>query len=330
MDNKKDFTLTISNIIKDEISRNPDIQYLTPAHAPLINQIVSNYNLPLMKQNGNAEMIYVGAPTGAGKEALVRKIIMDNPDKNFLILNMDMFRHYHNEIVKKSGRILDKDFAEQTNQTSFELYHIIQKMILKEFAGINIIQTGTMRNLEWIINILEQYKNVLSPKYTLSLSTLAVPANESAFSIFERYLNMVKTRESSEIPLRYTSLSYHHATIKDFCSNLEYFENSPDNHYFESIKVYRRSKNILDNSENTLIYDSNSKQSNTSATICINNIINSTAAISTERVLALLDIIKNNSDYLKSQGLYNLILTSLLSIVPQLKSLHDKSFQNLQ
>ena len=68
----------------------------------LIQQILSNYeeegcikrqdsDLPQEKKNG--ELIFVGAPTGAGKDYLVAKISSQNREKRYVELNMDIFRH---------------------------------------------------------------------------------------------------------------------------------------------------------------------------------------------------------------------------------------------
>lgn len=323
MNNIDNLTSKIEQLIESEKETNPDIQYLNTSHAKLISQIVSNYNLiPSTDSTPNAQMIFLGAPTGAGKDTLVRKIMADNPDKNYIVLNMDMFRHYHNEISDSQEQISDRDFAQKTNQTSYELYYIIQELILKEFPGTNVIVTGTIRDLEWVKEIIKRYKNDPKTNYNISLATLAVPINESAFSIFERYLNMVNTRDSSNTPLRYTDLSYHDDTVKKFVSNVRFFEDdlhlNKDTSLFDYIQVYRRSKDILDLSEDTLVYDSNNPNSDKCAFAHIHEIMNSTSAIGDSRVSQLLDIIKENSDYLKSQGLYKSILTDLGNIVPQL------------
>lgn len=323
MNNLEELTLKVEQIIKFEKENNPDIQYLTPAHAKLIAQIISNYKLNSNNEvRPHAKMIFLGAPTGAGKDTLVRKIMLDYPEKNFVVLNMDMFRHYHNEISGVDEHISDKDFAKKTNQTSYELYYIIEQTILKEFPGTDVIVTGTMKDLDWVKEIVERYKNDPNTNYDISLSTLAVPIKESAFSIFERYLNMIDTRDSSNTPLRYTDLEYHNATIKDFTSNVRYFENdlhnNPNNSFFDSIKVYRRNKDMYDLSEDTLIYDSNNQSSEKCATTCIHEIMNTNLPIDPSRIASLLDIIKRNSDYLKSQNLYKDILTDLEKILPQL------------
>lgn len=329
MNNLEELTLSI---IEYEKSTNPDIQYLNTSHAKLLSQIISNYSLVPCKENyPHAQMLFLGAPTGAGKDTLVRKIKLDNPDKNFVVLNMDMFRHYHNEITNKQEYISDKDYALKTNQTSYEVYYIIQEVILKGFPGTNVMITGTLRNLAWVQDIINRYKNDLKTNYSTSLITLAVPKKESAFSIFERYLTMVNTRNSSSnIPLRYTGLDYHDDTIKQFLANILFFEKdyaqNPNNRFFDNIKVYRRNQDIFNLSEDTLIYDTNDVNSNNSSAFShIHNIIYSEPNINHTRISHLLDITKQNSEYLKSQNLYKSILMDLKNICPQF----HKSFEDI-
>lgn len=309
------------SLIEYEKRTNPDIQHLTAAHAPLIAQIISNYNL--VPQNDgtvpHAKMIFLGAPTGAGKDTLVRKITADNPDDNFVILNMDMFRHYHGEITGSNDYISDKNFAKATNQTSYELYYIIQELILREFPGTSVIVTGTMRDFDWVQEIVDRYKKDPLTKYDISLVTLAVPIKESAISIFERYLRLVDERDTnSNEPLRYTELSYHNDTVHKFAANMRLIEDDlhqNPNSLFSSIKVYRRNKDIFDLSEDTLVYDSKKPDPAKCAHAHIFTIMNSEPNITRERVASLLDIVHKNSDYLKSQGLYESIPKDIESIV---------------
>ena len=307
-------------------SVNPDITHLETHHAPLIAQIVCNYNLTPAPFGTipEAQMIFLGAPTGAGKDTLNRKIELENKDTNFVTLNMDMFRHYHNEIIGSDAFISDEEYAKVTNQTSYELYYIIQELILREFPGTNIIITGTMRDLDWIQEISDRYRYDKRTKYKLSLATLAVPTKESALSIFERYLRMVDTRDlSSNAPLRYTDLKYHGDSIKRFTDNVMFMENdlhqNPGNSYFSSIKVYRRSKDITDFSEDTLVYDSSNPDPNMCAHSHILNIMNTEPEFDPDRVYELLEIIKRNGDYLKKQGLYESIITNIKNIVTKSK-----------
>lgn len=328
MNNVEQLTVKVKNIIESEKNTNPDIQYLLPSHAALIAQIMSNYTL---KENTSrtpeADMIFLGAPTGAGKDTLVRKLMLDNPDKNFIVLNMDMFRHYHNEISPTHEPISDKEFARKTNQTSYELYYIIQETILRHFPGTDVIVTGTIKDLAWVKEIVERYKHDPNTNYHISLATLAVPTHESAFSIYERYLTMVDSRDSDTDPLRYTDLQYHNETIKDFISNVNFFENnlkeSKPNRYFDSIKVYKRHKNMFDLSENTLLYDSKTSPQYENATSHLQSIMASNNPISPVRISALLDILERNTSYLKSQGLYKEILTDLGKVLPEISKTTD-------
>lgn len=322
----------ILKIIEEEKAINPDIHYLTTSHAPLIAQIVSNYKLSRksneeLKDKLSATMLFIGAPTGAGKDSLVKKVMSDNKDKNFVVLNMDMFRYYHNQIVGVSEKILDKDFAVKTNQSSYELYYIIQEIILREFPGTDVIVTGTIKDLEWVKEIVKRYKKDSKTNYSASLLTLAVPENESAVSIFERYLNLVDERGTSTASLRYTDLSYHSETIKNFISNVGYFENELNNNtFFDSIKVYRRSKDLYDVSEDTLIYDSKSYNQGKTAVSVINKIMRDEHSIDSNRAVRLLNIIERNMEYLKSQGLYENIKRDLEKILKQLNRKQDFDF----
>lgn len=309
------------SLIEYEKSVNSDIQHLTAAHAPLIAQILSNYNLTPAPGGTipQAKMIFLGAPTGAGKDILVRKITADNPENNFVILNMDMFRHYHREITGSNDYISDKNFAKATNQTSYELYYIIQELILREFPGTSVIVTGTMRDFDWVKEIVNRYKTDSKTNYDVSLVTLAVPIKESAISIFERYLRLVDERDlESQEPLRYTDLEYHNDTVHKFASNVHLIEDDlhqNQDSLFSSIKVYRRNKDIFDLSEDTLVYDSQKPDPNKCAYAHIFTIMNSEPNITRERVSELLDIVKRNSEYLKAQGLYESIPKDIESIV---------------
>lgn len=320
----------IEKLIKYEKITNPDIQYLKPEHATLIAQIISNYKLkePTSKKP-SAQMIFLGAPTGAGKDTLVRKIMSDNPEENFVVLNMDMFRTYHNIISETDDYISDKDYARTTNQSSYELYYIIQELILREFPGTSVIVTGTMKDLDWVKEIANRYRLEPNTNFNIKLVTLAVPINESAFSIFERYLNMVNTKGSSTAPLRYTDLKYHNDTIQGFSQNLHILEDElhskKENSLFKSIQVYRRSNDIFDLSEDTLIYDSNFPTSDKCAFTHIYEIMHSKNSISPERISRLLSIVEANSEYLKSQNLYSSIKEDLHNIVSQEEINQDKT-----
>ena len=229
---------------------------------------------------------------------------------------MDMFRHYFSSI-DSSQQISDKNFAANTNQISYEIYYLIEELILNYYNGTNIILTGTIKDTPWIENILKKYKNY---NYSVSLAILAVPYSESAISIYERYLNMVKTQLESKTnddsPIRFTGLQYHDETFNAFPKSLNFFENSLNSKpgvLLDNISVFKRDKSIHDLSEDTLLYSS-SVPSSTTATDLVTSILNSEHTIDLKRFTTLLDITEKYSDYLKSKNVYNEILESLKKI----------------
>lgn len=326
MNYMKDLIFKIEDLIKYEKATNLNIHYLNVSHAKMIAQILEGLNLPRRKYENtgiySAEMIFIGAPTGTGKDTLVNKIKLENPEKAFIVLNMDMYRHYYKDVIGVDAVISDRDYAKATNQISYEIYYLLQEIILREFPGTNIIITGTMRDLNWVTQIVKRYKYDKKTKYKISLLTLAVPENESIFSIFERYLRLVDKKKSENSPLRYTSLNYHRATSENFISNVKFFENTLNdkNSLFDSIKVYRRNKDMFDFSEDTLIYDSSWNDVNTSAEASLNNIITSNIPIEKNRANSLFNIIDENSDYLKNQGVYSEIISGLNGILPYMEN----------
>lgn len=323
MDDNKILDNQILNILNKGIS-DGEIKVLTEKDIPLLNQIASNF--PLSNNKNSSEMIFVAAPTGAGKDTLVRKITSNNPEKNYVVLNMDMFRHYYSSI-DSSKEISDKNFAQDTNQVSYEIYYLIEELILNYYNSTNVILTGTIKDTPWIESILRKYKK---HNYSVSLSALAVPYSESAVSIYERYLNMVQTQLESkshdDSPIRFTGLNYHDETFHAFTKSLKFFEdslNSEPGVLLDNISVYKRDKSIHDLSEDTLLYSS-SMPSSTTATALVTSILNSEHIIDPKRFTALLDITEKHSEYLKSENVYNEILESLKKVY-SLNKKTDKS-----
>ena len=338
MTNLEGLTSKLKEIIKYERETNEDIKYTDESNAKLLSQIIMNMGLKKENLDGSnekpkAKMIYLGAPTGAGKDILVRKLRALEPDKKYVVLNMDIFRYYHSEITGEPDTILDKDYAKKTNQSSYEMYYLIQEAILKEFPGTNVIVTGTMKDIEWVKSIMRRYRDDSNTNYNVEMNALAVEKNESAFSIFERYLNLVDARDSSVRSLRFTDIGYHNATTKDFIKNVKVIEDNMNENekdrLIDGIKVFRRNVDIFDRDEDTILYDSKlPEQYGTSCIPLIKEKMNNFALIDNERIERLINILKKNKRYLLSQGLYKDILNALREIlISQLDSEQRKMFE---
>lgn len=302
----------------------------------VIQQIFNNYeqsnNLHQDFENipKNAELIFVAAPTGAGKDNLVVKLNLQNPDKNYIELNMDIFRHYYSEFLPNVNELADKTFAVQTNKFSYELYMTIQEILLTEFPGTNIIITGTIRETDWVEETFRKYKNNPYTNYTIKLASLAVPKKESAISVIQRYVMIVdaRSKEDDFIPgtARYTTKDYHDETYEKFPQSLAYFENIDykidENGKFvkkpakecliDVFEVYKRNKVIYDYSENTLMYSSEREYNKSSSALeAVEKLRNAPVKISHSDMGKLLHKIYENRDYFKSQGTFKEIVLDM-------------------
>ena len=147
-----------------------------------------------MEERKKAELIFVAAPTGAGKDTLVARLNYNNKEKKYIELNMDIFRHYFPIFIQDIKKINDKNFANITNEFSYEIYVTIQDILLQEFPGTNIIITGTLREIDWVEKALYKFKQDKKTDYEIKFACLAVPKKESAMSIIRRYLGIIDAR----------------------------------------------------------------------------------------------------------------------------------------
>lgn len=327
----------IKNIINQEIE-SKRFSVLDESSVNLIRQIISNYeeknNLRQNFENlpKKAELIFVAAPTGAGKDSLVARLNNANPEKNYIELNMDMFRHYFSRFIP-DVKLQDRTFADQTSEFSYEMYYTIQEVLLTEFPGTNIIITGTLWKTDWVQETFEKYKQNKNTDYSITLASLAVPEKDSAFSILKRYVSIVDTgilgkdEDGKEIyskdflpgSARYTSLDYHNATYNRFPESLRYFQNMFEKgELIDCMKVYRRSKKELDFSDDTLVYSSdNIMQSDQNALDTVIKLRNSESQITQDDIFSLFEVLTDskNQSYFKSQNVIEEIVFDLAEIL---------------
>lgn len=321
----------IREIIKTETDKKHFSELNLDNHVELIQQLVENYettnnlyqdlsNLP--KQG---ELIFLAAPTGAGKDSLVMKLNANNPDKKYIELNMDMFRHYFPMFIQDLSTLTDKTFAKKTNEFSYEIFMTIQELLLNEFPGTNVIITGTLREANWPEQILRNYKNSKNTNYKIKLISLAVPRKESAISTIKRYVEIVddqtKRPDFIDGTARYTSLNYHDETYERFPINLRFFEENLINNpgeLIDSMEVYRRSKSMLDFNDDNLVYSSEREQDkNKTAIMAINELREKDYEIDINTAKHILNKIQNNVAYLKSQETFDEVISNLGTLLRQ-------------
>jgi hypothetical protein len=247
---------------------------------------------------------------------------MKNPEKKYIELNMDIFRHYFAEFIPNVEELNDKTFAKQTNEFAYEIYMTIQEILLSEFPGTNIIITGTLREIDWVEETFRRYKKNEFTNYKIKLISLAVPKKESAFSVIKRYIEIVDVEQNREDFLpgtaRYTSLRYHDETYERFPNNLKHFENMflvidengnrvlrpEEDRLIDVMEVHRRSKVMGDYDEDTLVYSSEMEEyADTTALETVKKIRAIQPVINNKDILELLHKMNKNREYLRSQGI---------------------------
>lgn len=297
----------------------------------LIQQIFVNYELTndLTQDFTNlpkkAELIFVAAPTGAGKDTLVARLCHKSPEKRYIELNMDIFRHYFSQFIENIGELTDKNFAEMTNEFSYEMYITIQEILLQEFPGTNIIITGTLRDTDWVEKTFERFKADEKTDYDVKLACLAVPKKESAISVIKRYIGIVNinTQDGERLErypgtARYTSMEYHDETFEKFPKNLEYFQKSFEEEpgrLIDEILVYRRGKTSFDLDEDTKVYSSKDENDDRTALDAVIQLRLKPYKPEYADVSSLVQKILRNKDYLKAQNTLREIIRDLAIIL---------------
>ena len=303
----------------------------TAEHVDLIMQILDNYrktNDIKEYEEGDelpkrAELIFVTAPTGAGKDSLVSRICHKNPEKKYIELNMDIFRHYFYELMDTNGELTDKNFAQMTNEFAYEIYYTVQEILLQEFPGTNIIITGTLREKDWVEETFRRFKSNEKTNYSVKIACLAVPKKESAISVIQRYIGIVNTQQSrlQEYPgtVRYTSMKYHDETFDRFPSNLEYFQKKYEEEpgkLIDCIEVYRRGQSVYDLDENTRVFSTEESDNESKTALdAVMKLRMRSYKVSFENVMLIINRIKLNQDYLKSQGTLRDVIKDLASVL---------------
>ena len=162
--------IDLRNKIKDIINKeteNSRFSVLNNESVQLIQQIFNNYEVTHdLEQNFNdlpkdADLIFVVAPTGAGKDSLVNKINHENPDKNYIELNTN-FTDIVNSYTLKGLRLHLPNLKDDVKTINPELrISYMDCAALKKFIINN--KDYFYRSFEnlAVINIKEEYEDFL-------------------------------------------------------------------------------------------------------------------------------------------------------------------------
>jgi len=318
----------IINFIDEKLNHNDDFSILKqePENCKQIicsflSELKSNdfikyiSDLPnLSKRQGEA--IFLEAPTGSGKDRLFLQLSLEHPEKRYVELNMDMFRNKYKFFIKDLKELNDIDFAKATNEFSYELFILIQEILLKYYPGTNVVITGTLREKEWNEQLMRRYKQDDKTNYSIKLITLAISIKEGLYSIIERYVRIVESKRnkgsSSKGDARYTSSEYFYETNEKFKRNFEEFVSlykKAPGELIDSIEIYKRKRFTHDRN---LVYVLNKENGESRDPISIIDWLrNQEYNIPLNDAKEVLDLIKTNSEYLMEQNTYRDIVETL-------------------
>lgn len=146
-----------------------------------------------MLETNNKQFIFAGGQPGSGKTNLVETIKRDNPNVDFIVIDLDKYRIMHPDfknIIKQ-----DKSKAAKlTNKFAFSVENEFIRYGLEN--NLNIINVSTLRNTDLIEETL---KNKIIPKgYEIKVYILEVEPEKSYLSAKKRYEEQLK--KSNEIP----------------------------------------------------------------------------------------------------------------------------------
>ena len=274
----------------------------------LIDRNMVNTN---SKQRG--EVIFLEAPTGSGKDNIFLQLLAQHPEKKYIELNMDMFRKYYKLFLKDSDKLRDLEYSKKTNQFTYEIFIVLQEILVEFFPGTNIVVSGTLRDIDWNLELMQYYKK---HDYIVKLITLTISRKEGLFSIIKRYVEAVdrKRKDASfqKGTARYTSFNYFNDTYEKFINNFSYFTNlffANPGELIDVIEIYRRNNSLIDFNDNNLVYSSEIDKDNPIEVI--KELRNKEYILLNKDFNELICLIKKNYDYLYEQDTLMDILWTL-------------------
>lgn len=169
-----------------------------------------------MSETNNKQFIFAGGQPGSGKTNLVETIKRDNPNMDFIVIDLDKYRIMHPDfknIIKQDK----SEIAKLTNKFAFAVENEFIRYCLEN--NLNIINVSTLRNTDLIEETL---KNKIIPKgYEIKAYILDVKPEESYLSAKQRYEEQLKN--PNEIP-RLVTKEFHDNSYRGMKETIKMLE----------------------------------------------------------------------------------------------------------
>lgn len=185
--------------------------------------IINKFKLEINNLHCNKKpiIIFIGGIPGSGKSFLIEKVKKKYKNRDFAIIEADLYRKYLKIDKDVESTVMDANFIED---------------ILLQYAlehNKNIISISTLRNFEYINNIIKNNQN-----YRIFFNILLTNEIESYISAYERY---IIDKENKDEFARLTKYSYLDLINNTFVNGIKKFYNEG---YFPKMSFFVRGKNI--------------------------------------------------------------------------------------
>lgn len=197
-----------------------------------INEIIENNCREIYKQRNNDKpmFIFLGGLPGSGKTLLIEKVKSKYVERDFAIIDADLYRKYLDINYKDRYKAVD-------DSVLFSNY--IEEKILN-YAIKNkkdIISVSSLRAKEIFFDIIE--KKLLVNNYKINCGVIVTNEIESILSSLERYVNCIQNQD--DVP-RLVKIDYFKLCCDGIKKTLKSFSKSS---YINEIVAYKRGNDFL-------------------------------------------------------------------------------------
>ena len=191
-----------------------------------LEKIIAEH-INFVAESSSPKLVFAAGQPGAGKTALVQRILQDYPDEQFVVVDIDDYRRYHPDFDKV--KMYRKDFIVFTNSFLFDLEEDILVDAFKKKR--NVIYVGTLRDTDFICHFV--MKHAREHNYRIGVYVLAVPLIVSLLSAVERYEEQLLNEAET---IHFIDSAFHHLANDGFEHTLDYMERNALVDFFKFCK----------------------------------------------------------------------------------------------
>lgn len=236
-----------------------------------INKVIADICIKEIKGkkiNEQPLCILLGGLPGSGKTNLVKQILEEYKERDFVIIDTDDYRKLHPD-YESLIKTPEKAIAETSNFSNTIEANLIKKSIEEH---CDIISVTTLRATESIDKIL--YEPAIKSGYRMEACIMSVPISESGLSAQSRYERQIA---NGECP-RFTPMSFIESSFQGIKNTIQMLQRKKDK---PTIRIYNRGKG--ENSMPIEFY--NSQNQDTRYSCALEAFINSTKLLDNKKAM---------------------------------------------